>query len=104
MSDRPSDLKTQIADRIWATPEAVWMPVDFLDLGSCEAVDKTLQRLTLAGQIRRLDRGLYDQPRPNRLTGQMSVPRLSPRDSGRGAPRSDPDAGRWHDGRQRSRP
>lgn len=74
MSDAPSDLKTQITDRIRATPEAAWTPVDFLDLGSREAVDKTLQRLTLASQLRRLDRGLYDQPRRNQLTGQMSVP------------------------------
>lgn len=74
MSDRPADLKTQIADRIRATPDAVWTPVDFLDLGSREAVDKTLQRLTLASQIRRLDRGLYDRPRRSRLTDQMSVP------------------------------
>jgi hypothetical protein len=74
MRDHPSDLKTQIADRIQATPDAVWTPVDFLDLGSREAVDKTLQRLTLASEIRRLDRGLYDRPRRNRLTDQMSVP------------------------------
>ena len=74
MSDTPSDLKRQIADRIRATPEAVWTPVDFLDLGSREAVDKTLQRLTLADQIRRLDRGLYDRPRRNRLTAKLSVP------------------------------
>jgi hypothetical protein len=74
MRDHSSDLKTQIAGRIQATPDAVWTPVDFLDLGSREVVDKTLQRLTLASQIRRLDRGLYDRPRRNQLTGQMSVP------------------------------
>ncbi|MBF0563041.1 MAG: hypothetical protein HQL37_13710 [Alphaproteobacteria bacterium] len=74
MRDHSSDLKTQIAARIQAAPDDVWTPVDFLDLGSREAVDKTLQRLTLATQIRRLDRGLYDQPQFNRLTGQMSVP------------------------------
>ncbi len=74
MSAPPSNLKTQITDRIQATPDAVWTPVDFLDLGSREAVDKTLQRLTLASHLRRLDRGLYDKPRHNRLTGQMSVP------------------------------
>jgi hypothetical protein len=74
VSDTPSDLKTQIADRIRAAPEVVWTAIDFLDIGSREAVDKTLQRLTLASQIRRLDRGLYDQPRRNRLTDQMSVP------------------------------
>ena len=59
MTNRPPDLKTQIADRIQASPDAVWTPVDFLDLGSREAVDKALQRLALADQIRRLDRGLY---------------------------------------------
>jgi uncharacterized protein DUF6088 len=74
VNDHPSDLKTQITDRIRAAPEAVWTPVDFLDLGSREAVDKALQRLTLASQIRRLDRGLYDRPRRNRLTNEMSVP------------------------------
>jgi hypothetical protein len=72
--DHPTDLKAQIADRIRAAPDDVWTPVDFLDLGSREAVDKTLQRLALADQIRRLDRGLYDRPRRNRLTGQMTVP------------------------------
>ena len=74
MSDHATDLKAQIAGRIRATPEAVWTPVDFLDLGSREAVDKTLQRLTHIDQIRRLDRGLYDRPRRNRLTGQMTIP------------------------------
>jgi hypothetical protein len=74
MSDQPTDIKAKIADRIQATPDAVWTPVDFLDLGSREVVDKTLQRLTLASRLRRLDRGLYDQPHPNRLTGRMSVP------------------------------
>lgn len=54
MNDRPADLKTQIADRIQASPDAVWTAVDFLDLGSREAVDKALQRLTLADQLRRV--------------------------------------------------
>jgi hypothetical protein len=74
MSDHATDLKAQIAGRIRATPASVWTPVDFLDLGSREAVDKTLQRLTHIDQIRRLDRGLYDRPRRNRLTDQMTVP------------------------------
>jgi hypothetical protein len=49
MSDHASDIKTQIAGRIQATPDAVWTPVDFLDLGSREVVDKTLQRLIKIG-------------------------------------------------------
>ncbi len=68
------DLRTQIADQIRARPGAVWTPIDFLDLGSRAAVDKVLQRLALASHIRRLDRGLYDQPQLNMLTGQLSVP------------------------------
>ena len=74
MKEDSPDLRLQIARRIQAMPDAVWTPVDFLDLGSRDAVDKTLQRLALASHIRRLDRGLYDQPVLNRLTGQMSAP------------------------------
>lgn len=54
--------------------DRVWTPVDFLDLGSRASVDKVLQRLVAAGALRRIDRGLYDTPRANRLTGQRSVP------------------------------
>ncbi|MCY4239771.1 MAG: DUF6088 family protein [Rhodospirillaceae bacterium] len=46
----------------------VWTPRDFLDLGARDAVDKTLQRLTRAGSLRRVDRGLYDKPSFNTLT------------------------------------
>ena len=41
----------------------VWTPADFTELGSRAAVDKALQRLAARGVIRRIDRGLYDQPR-----------------------------------------
>jgi hypothetical protein len=74
MNDLSSDIKAQVFGRMQATADAVWTAVDFLDLASREAVDKALQRLTLAGLIRRLDRGLYDEPRHNGLTGRMSVP------------------------------
>jgi Family of unknown function (DUF6088) len=52
----------------------VWTPNDFLDLGSRAAVDKALQRLTTSNAIRRIDRGLYDVPRLNRLTGKPRNP------------------------------
>lgn len=43
------DLKTQIVQRIAkAKPRAVWTPIDFLDLGTRNAVDKVLQRLILS--------------------------------------------------------
>jgi hypothetical protein len=67
-------LKQLVADRIAASPQTqVWTPVDFLDLGSRDAVDKALQRLVHTGQLRRIDRGLYDLPRTNRLTKRPAV-------------------------------
>jgi hypothetical protein len=69
-----SDLKQSVAYRIAdAQTVQVWTPVDFLDLGSRDAVDKALQRLVRAGQLRRIDRGLYDTPRINSLTKQPAV-------------------------------
>lgn len=69
-----SDLKQAVVNRIGDVPPAqVWTPVDFLDLGSRAAVDKVLQRLVAAGQLRRIDRGLYDTPRLNSLTKQPAV-------------------------------
>lgn len=69
-----ADLKQLIADRIAAGSQAqVWTPVDLLDLGSRDAVDKALQRLVSGGHLRRIDRGLYDAPRINRLTKRPTV-------------------------------
>jgi hypothetical protein len=48
--------------------------MDFLDLGSRDAVDKTLQRLARSGDLRRIDRGLYDKPARNRLTNKPTTP------------------------------
>lgn len=69
-----TDLKSQILERVITTPAAVWTPIDFLDLGARAAVDKTLQRLAKAGDLERLDRGLYYLPRTNSLTGRTSMP------------------------------
>lgn len=69
------DLKTAILDRvIQNAPFAAWTPRDFLDLGSREAVDQALHRLTRGGDIRRIARGLYDKPQANSLTGQPTHP------------------------------
>ena len=68
-------LKTQVMQRITdASPSWVWTPVDFLDLGGRDAVDKTLQRLVADQVLRRVDRGLYDTPQFNDLTGKPTVP------------------------------
>jgi len=70
-----SDLKTAILKRIEkGATRGVWTPRDFLDLGARDAVDKTLQRLTRAGSLRRVDRGLYDKPSFNSLTQKSNPP------------------------------
>ena len=75
MTTRTDNLKDKISRRIAAKkPFAVWTPTDFLDLGSREAVDKTLQRLARRGEVRRIDRGLYDKPVVNSLTKKRTSP------------------------------
>ncbi len=69
------DLKSAIRDRMSAqSPFGVWTPIDFLDLGSRDAVDQALSRLSTSGEIRRIIRGLYDLPRHNSLTGKATNP------------------------------
>ncbi len=68
------DLRSRLLARIASNPDEVWTPGDFADLGGRAAVDKTLQRLASAGELRRIDRGLYDRPRKNELTGRPTVP------------------------------
>jgi len=46
---------------------------DFIDLGSCTAVAKALERLTRAGTIRRLARGLYDYPEKHPVLGYVAA-------------------------------
>lgn len=48
--------------------------MDFLDLGPRAAVDKALQRLARSNDICRIDRGLYDVPTVNLLTGKATTP------------------------------
>lgn len=70
-----SDLKSRISEWIdLAGPDRVWVPSDFASLGKRDAVDKTLQRMVLAGELRRIDRGLYDRATLNRLTKRLSTP------------------------------
>jgi hypothetical protein len=75
MNHDSPDLKTAMLERIRAdAPRKVWTPSDFVDLASREAVDKALQRLTKAETLRRIDRGLYDQPGFNKLTQKPNPP------------------------------
>jgi hypothetical protein len=67
-------LKSRVYGRISASsPSAVWTTGDFADFGPHDAVRKALQRLQAAGKLRRVDSGLYDRPRINRLTGRPAA-------------------------------
>lgn len=69
------DIKAGIISRMKHDKSVrVWTPNDLLDLGSRSAVDKALQRLARANDIRRINRGLYDVPRTNQLTGKPTNP------------------------------
>jgi hypothetical protein len=70
----PPELRSRVLERIARDSGSVWTPGDFADLGRRAAVDKTLQRLEAAGDIRRIDRGLYDRPTINSLTKKPAVP------------------------------
>jgi len=70
-----SQLKSDISALIQtAEPRHVWVPTDFAYLGRRDAIDKTLQRMVLAGELRRIDRGLYDRPKLNSLTKRFTTP------------------------------
>lgn len=51
---------------------SVFVPADFLDLGSREAIDIALHRLARKGTIRRLARGVYDFPKKHPVLGMLS--------------------------------
>lgn len=50
---------------------SVFVPADFLDLGSRKAVDVALHRLVRKGTIRRLARGIYDFPKQHPVLGPL---------------------------------
>jgi hypothetical protein len=68
------DVKIRIYGRITASPPGrIWGVGDFDDFAPPETVGKALQRLAAAGALRRIDRGLYDRPRINKLTGKPAT-------------------------------
>lgn len=70
-----ADLKSRILKRIdTGAARGVWTAADFLDLATRDAIDKTLQRLVAGGQLRRIDRGLYDRPSFNSLIKASNPP------------------------------
>jgi hypothetical protein len=52
----------------------VFIPKDFLDLGSRHAADQALSRLARSGEIERLGRGLYHYPQMNARLSIRSAP------------------------------
>ena len=65
-----STVQDAILDRIRSQDRGkVFIPKDFLDLGSRDAVDQSLARLVKSGDILRLGRGLYHDPRTNARLG-----------------------------------
>lgn len=50
---------------------SVFVPTDFLELGSREAVDVALHRLVRQGTLRRLARGIYDFPKEHPVLGAL---------------------------------
>ncbi|MFM8221386.1 MAG: DUF6088 family protein, partial [Planctomycetaceae bacterium] len=53
---------------------AVFVPADFLQIGSRKAVDVVLHRLARLGTIRRLARGVYDLPEEHLVLGPLLPP------------------------------
>jgi hypothetical protein len=51
---------------------SVFVPADFLRIGSREAVDLALHRLARKGTIRRLARGVYDFPKEHPVLGPLT--------------------------------
>lgn len=51
---------------------SVFVPNDFLELGSREAIDIVLHRLARKGTIRRLARGIYDYPKEHPVLGLLT--------------------------------
>ena len=51
---------------------SVFVPADFLDIGSRQAVDVALHRLAREGTIRRLARGVYDFPKEHPVLGTLA--------------------------------
>ena len=63
-------IQDDILDRIRGQGRGkVFIPKDFLDLGSRDAADQSLSRLVKSGEIQRLGRGLYHFPRMNERLG-----------------------------------
>ena len=72
MGKHADSIDSQVLRRIRKkSPGHVFTPVDFLDLGSRNAVDLALSRHVRAGDIHKVGRGLYYRPKTSRF-GSMA--------------------------------
>lgn len=72
MKKHADSIDAAVLDRIRSGPvDRVWIPQDFLDLGSRAAVDKALSRNGQNGLLRRAGRGLYHLPRNHPVLGPI---------------------------------
>jgi hypothetical protein len=70
---KPQSLESHMLTRIRVSGRgSVFVPGDFLDLGSRQGVDFVLHRLVKQGVLRRLARGLYDYPKSHPQLGMLS--------------------------------
>src|ERR1700690_3234158 len=70
---KPQSLESNMLTRIRGSGRSsVFVPADFLDLGSRQGVDFVLHRLVKQGVLRRLGRGLYDYPKSHPQLGMLS--------------------------------
>jgi len=70
-----STIQDDILDRIRKNGRGkVFIPKDFLDLGSRDAADQALSRLVKSGEIQRLGRGVYHYPKRNDRLGIETAP------------------------------
>jgi hypothetical protein len=68
-----ADLTLRVLDRVKSgVPGAVFTAKAFGDLGNRAGVDQVLSRLTKAGKIRRIHRGVYAIPRTHPTLGPLS--------------------------------
>ena len=75
MKKQAKSIDSQILEAIHVRGHgSVFVPTDFLDFGSREAVDVVLHRLVRKGIIRRLARGIYDFPEEHPVLGWLQPP------------------------------
>jgi hypothetical protein len=73
MPSTSQSTEKSVTSRIYGKKRgSVFTPNDFLDLGSRGSIDLSLHRLTDAGTIRRIARGLYHYPETHPLLGEVA--------------------------------